>query len=284
MAARSCGVRVVSTLANDAYGPDHESNTSYNRSVVHAAQAVDALSAQLATRFHAISQTVADTMSKRLHVAPKKIDVVWRGRDADRLGTPSGERKKRARESLMVGDAPVVLHPARIDKQKGVDITVRAFATVRAAVPGSVLLLAGRYGNAADEVRQIADDIGSEGIRFLGERGDVPDLMCAADVISFPTRWEGLGGALIEAMALEVPFVATDIPAVREVTGGVAFALVPTERPDVLAEHLIDVLRSPEAAACSVQRGRERYLGNFTIAQSATRMREFYDRSLGAMA
>jgi glycosyltransferase involved in cell wall biosynthesis len=271
-------------LANDAYGPDHQSNTSYSRSVVQAAQTVDAFSAQLVTRFHAISQTVANTMGGRLHVAPHKIDVVWRGRDAERLGSPSEERRERARERLMVGAAPVVLHPARIDKQKGVDITVRAFAKVRAAIPGSVLLLAGRYGNATEEVRGIVDDIGSEGIRFLGERADVPDLMCAADVISFPTRWEGLGGALIEAMALEVPIVATDIPAVREVTGGVAFALVPTERPDLVAQRLIDVLHAPEVALRSVQRGRERYLENFTIAESALRMREFYDRSLGTVA
>jgi glycosyltransferase involved in cell wall biosynthesis len=56
-----------------------------------------------------------------------------------------------------------------------------------------------RPGNADALVRSEAERTPS--VRLLGHRTDVPDLMCAADVLSFPARWEGLGGTLIEAMA-----------------------------------------------------------------------------------
>jgi glycosyltransferase involved in cell wall biosynthesis len=53
-------------------------------------------------------------------------------------------------------------------------------------------------------------------VRFLGTRMDVPELLCAADAFVFPSRWEGMSGAVLEAMALEAPIIASDIPSVRE--------------------------------------------------------------------
>ena len=76
------------------------------------------------------------------------------------------------------------------------------------------------------------------------------ELLCAADVFVVPSRWEGFGSVLLEAMALEAPIVASDLPAVREVVGDDSAALlVPPDRPDALAAAVTAALADPAGAA-----------------------------------
>ena len=213
MAARTLRTPVVTTLANQDYGPEHRANSRYGAWTVRAVHGADVATAPLTTRFHAISEDVARVMGRRLRIRSDRVQVVYRGRDPVRLGAPSPERRRQARAALSIGaDTPVVLSVGRLDRQKAVETTIRAFRRVVAQIPNAVLLIAGRPGNADAVVRAEAERTPST--RLLGHRTDVPDLMCAADVLSFPSRWEGLGGTLIEAMALRLGIAATDIPPV----------------------------------------------------------------------
>ena len=114
-------------------------------------------------------------------------------------------------------------------------------------------------------------------VRFLGHRSDVPELLAAADLFVFPSLFEGLPGAVIEAMALALPVVAADIPAVREVVepGGSA-VLVPTRDSAALAEALGSLLEDAERRESFGRRGREIFEERFTLAQSAEKMISFY--------
>ena len=137
--------------------------------------------------------------------------------------------------------APVVLSVGRLDQQKGVDTTIDAFRRLLERIPDAMLLVAGRPGNASALVQAKARDYPA--IRLLGHRTDVPDLMCAADVLSFPSRWEGLGGTLVEAMALRLAIVASDIPPLVETIGDVGWPLVRPDDGQALAEGLASLLR-----------------------------------------
>ena len=106
------------------------------------------------------------------------------------------------------------------------------------------------------------------------------ELLCAADVFVVPSRWEGFGSVLLEAMALEAPIVASDLPAVREVVGDDAALLVPPDRPDALAAAVAAVLADPAGAARRAARARERFLATFTIDRVADGMAGFYGRAL----
>src|SRR5205823_1865576 len=84
--------------------------------------------------------------------------------------------------------------------------------------PDVVVLVAGREGNATSELAlRMRDPIVRAHVRVLGHRADVPDLLAASDVFAFPSIFEGLGGSVIEAMALGLPIVASDLSALREV-------------------------------------------------------------------
>ena len=257
-------IPVVSSFVTESYGPEHVHNPEYRAWKVRGAQLADALTARLVTRFHAVSAMSATVMAKRLWVPSRKIEVITRGRDSERLGTRTDARRNRTRAELGVDDGAVlVLAAARHYHLKGLDVLIAAFAEVVGEVPNAVLFIAGRSGPATPELeRLIAEhDLGSA-VSLIGYRSDVADLMCAADVFVLPSRAEGSPGALIEAMALEVPTVASDIPSVRELVGtsGEIAMLSPVGSSVEMARAITDLIEHPAKAAAMVTAGRQRYV------------------------
>ena len=271
---------VVSSLVSVAYGPEHHVPHVWKR---RGAQALDALSATRVRRFHANSEDVAETMSRRLYIPRHRIDVVWRGRDATALGLRGEQRRHATRQRLGpdLEGRPLVVAVARHSEVKGLDVLLRAVPALRLAVPDVRVVVAGAEGSATAELDQLCRNLRLGAVvRFIGHSNAVADLMAAADVLAFPSRREGLPGTLIEALALECPFVATDLPSVREVTAGFAAALVPPDDPGRLAAALEATLRDPAGAADRARAGRARFLTHFTIERSAEAMLAFYERAL----
>jgi glycosyltransferase involved in cell wall biosynthesis len=280
--ARIAGVPVVTTLAAEAYGPEHLSETGIRRSRLLAAQSLDVLTARLATRLHAVSQQVKEAMGPRLHYPSARIDVVPRGRDDVALGRRTEARRAHARASLHARpDDELVLAVARQEPQKNLDVLVAAIAELVKTRPQAQLVIAGREGNATPQIKAAIErhHLGSS-VQLLGARDDVPDLLCAADVFVLPSRREGMPGSVIEAMALEVPVVASGLPQTREVTADNAlFAPIGEALP--LARVIEASLANPGAAAERARRGRERFEEHFTIQQTSRAMVDFYLRALG---
>lgn len=283
IAAWSTRTPVVSSLVNAAYGPEHYNDPQIRRSRMAAAQAVDIATARVVDRFHAITDYVADIMAARLHISRRKVEVVPRGRDPRRLGTRSRERTARARSSLGLDAGDVlILAVARQEHQKGLDILLEAFARVRAHNPNALLVIAGREGNQTRTLLDLQARLGLlDAARFLGARTDVFDLMSAADVFVCPSRWEGLGSVLLEAMALEAPIVASDLPPIREVVSEPDTAiLVPPESPHELHEAIERVIVAHDEAAVRARAARRRFEEVFNIERIARQTVGFYERSL----
>lgn len=149
--------------------------------------------------------------------------VILNGVDVARLAAaalPRGE----AREALGLGAASAVVGcAARFDEVKRLDLLVRAVA----AAPGLTLALVGD-GPEAAALRSLAAALGvAARVRFAGERPQAARLFAAFDVFAAASRKEGLPLAVVEAMALGLPVVASDIPAHREVLGEDSAGLVP---------------------------------------------------------
>jgi glycosyltransferase involved in cell wall biosynthesis len=279
IAARATRTPVVTTLANEDYGPEHRANSVYGAWGVRAAQAVDICTTPLTSYFHAVSADVATVMSRRLRIPKSKIQVIYRGRDPERLGAATPDRRFQTKSALSIDQsAPVILSVARLDRQKGVDTTVEAFRRLLRVIPAAVLLIVGRPGNASAQVEALAK--GVPAIRILGHRTDVPDLMCAADVLAFPSRWEGLGGALVEAMALRLAFVASDIPPLVETVGDVGWPLVPVDDGHALAEALISVLERGAMNEAAKDAGERRFHALFTVQAASDGMAMLYHNVL----
>jgi glycosyltransferase involved in cell wall biosynthesis len=284
-AAVLCRVPVVSSLVNVAYGPEQQASSGVASLKLGAARLLDMVTARRVARFHAVSEHVAEVMTRRLHLRRSRVEVVPRGRDPELLGRRTGDRRARARAGLGVEpEQPVVLAAGRHEAQKGLDTLVEAVPAVLADVPTARFLVAGREGTQTPRLRALTERLGvQDAVRFLGARTDVYELLCAADVFAFPTRWEGMPGAILEAMALRAPIVASDLPPVREaVRDGVSARLVPPDRPEALAKAVVDTLHDPEGAAERAARAEADFQAHFTIGRAADGMLAFYGRALAA--
>jgi glycosyltransferase involved in cell wall biosynthesis len=281
LAATLNGVPVTTSLVSETYGKSHLAQPGLSRSRVRAAQALDSATARLARRMHAVSTTVAETMAKNLRYPRERIDVVPRGRDASRLGQRTPRRREDARRRLGVREpAMLVLAAARHEHPKGLDLLIDAFPQVRERVPEARLVIAGREGADSSRLRAAVEELGlGRDVELLGERDDVADLLCAADVFVLPSRREGFPGVLVEALALRAPIVATDLPQVREVVGDCA-VLVSSESANDLAAGLVRALAAPNDAAARASAGRARFERHFTIERVAGEMLELYCRVL----
>jgi glycosyltransferase involved in cell wall biosynthesis len=277
------GVPVVCSLVNVPYGPEQLNDPRLRAWKVRAAQSLDAATARVVVRWHAISRYVADRMAARLRIARERIDVVTRGRDPTVLGRPSAARAAAARARLGVDPAaPLVLAVARHERQKGLDILLDAFTHVLREFPRARLVVAGREGNETASLRRQRTARGLHRVVALdGARDDVPELLCAADATVLPSRWEGLGSVLLEAMALRSPIVASDLPAVREILrDGDTALLVTPERPYQLAAALTHALRDRAGSERRAARARADFLARHTVERVADEMLEFYARAL----
>ncbi|MPZ93367.1 MAG: glycosyltransferase [Propionibacteriales bacterium] len=277
-AAASRRVPCVSSLVTTAYGPVESGEPGVRRLKMRGAHAADALTARLVARFHAVTRHVATVMGRRLGVPRSRIEVVPRGRDAQILGRWSAERRAAARATLgLADDGWMVLSVGRHEPQKGQDALLRALPSVVAQVPGARVVVAGREGRATPGMRELVRTLGiGERVTFLGMREDVPDLLTAADAFAFPSLWEGAGGTLLEAMALECPIVSSRLPTLLETVDDSTAVLVPAGDPAALAAGLLATYRHPQAARDRAARARDRFVDSFTVESSAERMAHLF--------
>jgi glycosyltransferase involved in cell wall biosynthesis len=285
LGASLAGVPVVSSLVNVAYGADQAATPGLRRWKVRGAQLVDAVTASRVVRFHANATHVAEVMARRLWVPRGRMEVIPRGRDPAVLGRRDPARRARVRTALGVGDGTsLLLSVARHEHQKGLDVLLAAMPRVLAQAQGTRLMVAGRDGNQTPRLRADAARLGLDGAAaFLGAREDVADLLCAADLVVIPSRWEGLSNVLIEAMAMEAPVVASDLPTLHDaVSDGDTARLVPPGDPERLASAILAALADPAGAAARADRAHQRFLARFTIDRVVDQMGAFYERALTA--
>jgi glycosyltransferase involved in cell wall biosynthesis len=284
IAARGTGVRVITSVVNTTYDPVRLGDPGVRAWRLRAVRAVDSWTARHFTdHFHAISHTVAGAARNSLGIEDDRITVIERGRDPRRLGLCTPERRAKARDALGLRCSDQALVAVgRHEWQKGHHVLLEALPGLVAHRPNTMLVIAGRTGNATPALRASVSRLGlEERVRFLGHRMDVPEVLAAGDVFVFPSLYEGLGGAVIEAMALGMPIVASDLPALREIVEpGVSAELVPAGAPDLLERALNKLLGDASFATQIGGRARSRFLERFTMDTCAPRMIGMYRRVL----
>jgi glycosyltransferase involved in cell wall biosynthesis len=274
------GIPVMSSLVNTSYDPVRLEDPNISAIKLKAIKAIDGWTARhLTNHFHAITNTVKSAAITDLGIKPDRVTVVERGRTLASIGILSPQRRRAARKKLAIPqDAEVLINVGRQEFQKGQRYLIEAFGNLVPERPKSVLLVAGRRGNASAELDKIIGDLGLAGrVRMLGHRDDIPEVLCAADVAVMPSLYEGLGGALLEMMALGLPIVATDIAAFREVTeSGIGALLVPPRDSIALASGITALFEDSALATGLGQRGRGIFCRRFELDGIATRMAELY--------
>jgi len=161
-----------------------------------------------------------------------------------------GAKQEKIRELRLEGFQPIIGSVARLHRQKGLTYLVQAAQKVSQVFPGIKILVAGS-GPLKEKLEAEVHRLGLENqMCFMGERRDIPQLLSLFDVFVLSSLWEGLPYALMEAAALALPVVATDVEGVREIIKPrESGLLVPPRNPEALAQSIITLLQDPEYAS-----------------------------------
>jgi len=159
--------------------------------------------------------------------------------------------------------------------QKGFENLVRAMTDLRRRYPDLKAMVLGD-GPLRSSLEQIADDEGvADAVTFTGYVEDVYPFLAHFDVGVFPSRWEGFGLVVAEAMAAGVPVVASNIPAFREVVDD-AGVLVEPDNSGALADAVGDLLDDQPRRRHLASAGRKRAVQRFSIEKAASEYAELY--------
>jgi glycosyltransferase involved in cell wall biosynthesis len=190
-----------------------------------------------------------------------------------------GERSTVAGDGERVARRRVVC-AARFEREKGIDVLLRAWARVVSKWPQAHLQIAGD-GPLRAELERLARELGVEAhVSFTGwlPADDMPAFFAGALVEVLPSRWEeGLGMVLVEAGLAGCDLVGSDLGGIRDIVEhGKTGRLVPPDDPEALADVLEDCLARPEAAAQRGAAARQKALEY--VSRREREMREFHDR------
>ena len=287
LAGRIAGVPVVSSVHN----PDHEPQAWSDGADVslitrRVVKALDRWTARLGNdRMVAVSDYVRKSAARDLHFAIDSIDLVYNPFDVDLMKAPVGkDRGELLRELGLPAESQILLNVARVSPQKGLLYALRALPAIMRQYPQVHLISVGATTDPfwTTELKREADTLGvADHCHMLGARANVVDFLRACDIFVFPSLYEGLGIALIEAMAAGCVCVATNTGPIPEVVqDGKDGVLVPPGDADSIARAVCGLLGDPMRRAELGTAAKQAAFNKFQPTEQAEQLTRVYESVL----
>lgn len=244
----------------------------------------------LLTRFVPVSDETAETARDREKVPARLIEVIPNGIPLDRF-SPNAETRARIRAELGIpNDAFVVGTVGRVEAVKNHKLFVASMAKLvsrghdgaqdRAGAPSGpspavhAVLVGG--GSLLDEVRASIPAEAAPFIHLTGPRRDVPDVLTALDVFTLTSTTEGLPLAIPEAMATELPVVATSVGSLPTIVPKETGILVPSGDEAALTAAYKRLLDAPRARREMARAARAFAQSRFSVVKMADAYEKIY--------
>lgn len=224
----------------------------------------------------AVSSQIGDTLV-RWGCRPERVRVILNGIEAQDYRRDDQVRAE-VRDELGVGPEEIVVGAVgRVERQKRFDVLLEAVARFRSKRPNLRAFVVGD-GSLRGEIERRAKRLGlGEYCQLLGHRSDMGRVYQAFDIVVQSSDYEGTPTVVVEAMAVGIPVVATDVGGTAELAyDGVHALLVPRSHPEALAEAIERTLSDPEATACRVAAARRRVETELSFDRRTRKLEEAY--------
>jgi len=207
---------LVGSFVSNSYGINRYKLLSpISRIKLFSTQLKDRMTAGKVDFFVCNSKAIKKSNIRALGIHRNKVKVIYRGRCFENY-LPTTESLSLLKKELNLEEQIVFLNVSRLHKGKGQLDLLKAFKVLNTQYPNTVLLIAGE-GSFREELEDLIKSLGLEkNVFLLGYREDVAKLLALADYFVFPSYFEGLPGALIEAIISKTPSIVSDIAENRE--------------------------------------------------------------------
>ena len=229
---------------------------------LNKARAIYALSARRATCVSTVSEYSRRDMARFYRLPAGRIHVIPDGVETADF-RPIADRGRLAawRVALFGSDVPYITYVGKPTERRNLSALIRAFAQLKLArgLPHK-LLISGADLPGTSPFRHVIAELGIEEhvvVRGYVTHQEMPLVYNAADLLVYPSSYEGFGMPVLEAMACGTPVIALDNTAFPEFAGGVA-RLLPDAGVETLAEGMRAVLDDPSLRARMAAEGPRR--------------------------
>ena len=273
----------VESLVNCTYDKVRFSDPKVNKWALYFYKWLDRFTQSKGTdKFIAITNEVREHYIQNLNISPSKISVIFRGRKANEyLNAKADWRQKLNDEFLFSSNDVIITHVGRQEFQKGHLELLKAIKSIDQVLADNKVkfLFCGRDGNNSKEIEAfLAKESIKTGILFLGHRNDVNQILAASDIFVFPSKYEGLGGSLIEAQAAALPIVCSDIKVFEEVVNNNENALMyQLGNTKDLSEKLLLLIESETMRKKMGEESLKNFNAKFQLEKVNEQMLKFYE-------
>lgn len=229
-----------------------------------------------------VSRDILEIRRRREGTPAGKLVYIPNAIDPDAFTRPAKGRAAVLAEFGWPPDSDLVVSVGRLVVEKNYTLLVDAIVRLRDRFPKIRCLLVGD-GDRADEIRRRIESAGAEGrIALAGSRGDIPDILAAADLFVLSSIREGLPVALLEAMAAGAAIAATEVGGIPEVIrDGMSGLLVPPMDAAALAEAIGTLLGNADLRRALGREARRIAEKEYSIGRTAELIgaiyRDLYD-------
>ncbi|MCC8358743.1 glycosyltransferase family 4 protein [Salinimicrobium sediminilitoris] len=276
-------IPLVSSFVNNSYNKLRFQNQPLSMQLkLKLVQFYDTYTSKKVDFFISNSETIKTSKAKSTNVNLDKVKVIYRGRDVDKFANVGKtEELIGLKRSLGIINQNVLLNVSRLIERKGQLDLVNAMPAILKKFPDTVLLIAG-HGVFEEKLKNRTKELGIEDkIKVLGRRRDVPQLLAIADLFVYPSYFEGLPGALIEAMLSEKIIVCSDIPENMECVNDKSAIIFKRGNVEYLTQNVVKVLGNRQQFEPLGKEARKIAVKKFDIDKVAMEYEKTYDQLLG---
>lgn len=243
LASRITGCRFVTTF-HAAYQFSNPFKQAYNSVMAKADHVI------------AVSQELAQHVADHYGVAHNRLTVIYRGIDVDRFNPAVIDPAKQVamRQQWQASeDERIILFPARLSPIKGHKLIIDALSPITAALDKVKLVIIGDDQGRSSYLRELETMIVAKGlqdkVKLVPHCADMPTAYSLATLVVVPSLVpEGFGRVPVEAMAMGVPVIASNLGAIKEtVLDGETGWLLPVDDPEPWSKQILQALDLPDA-------------------------------------
>lgn len=223
----------------------------------------------------AVSEEVKRHVVEWYRIPQEKVEVIYNGVATEYFNPkfPKEDSKKRLN---IEPDTFIIGYVGRLDPEKGHRYLFEALNMLKDNFPLKALML-GTGRREREAINQAKETGVAEIVEFLGYRRDIPEILSAFDVFVLPSIQEGFSNALVEAMSMGCPVIATAISGNKEaIVDGVEGFLVPPRNPEAIASAIERLFKDKELRDSMYSSARKKVEEKFSLKKHIEQVENLY--------